>query len=159
MGKSHQAGWVVLRGKRWYGYFRRRVIDPKQNEEEVETVCVRLDLKAQMTKFEARDALRAEITKQTGQKLAGSRILKDSSVYLRMVRSQPLFPAARGRVAAGNGEDQEDPDRTGSVGEVRESSARHDGQIHAANAPEQSRNPVVTGSRQACAFVSEIDLR
>jgi hypothetical protein len=28
MGKSHQSGWIVLRGKRWYGYYRKQVIDP-----------------------------------------------------------------------------------------------------------------------------------
>jgi hypothetical protein len=26
MGKSHQVGWVVLRGKQYYSYFRRRVL-------------------------------------------------------------------------------------------------------------------------------------
>ncbi len=28
MGKSHQSGWIVLRGERWYGYYRKQVIDP-----------------------------------------------------------------------------------------------------------------------------------
>ncbi|AXC12194.1 Epoxide hydrolase [Acidisarcina polymorpha] len=32
MGTSYQKGWVMLRGKKWYGYFRRTVIDPKTNE-------------------------------------------------------------------------------------------------------------------------------
>ena len=31
MGTSHQKGWVLLRGKKWYGYFRRTVIDPETN--------------------------------------------------------------------------------------------------------------------------------
>jgi integrase len=79
MGTSHQAGWVVLRGKKWYGYYRRRVIDPETERERVDTVSVRLGLKSQLTKFAARDALRAEITKQTGQTLDG-KIRKDSSV-------------------------------------------------------------------------------
>jgi hypothetical protein len=35
MGKSHQAGWVSLRGKYWYGYFRQTVLDPETNEERV----------------------------------------------------------------------------------------------------------------------------
>jgi len=30
MGTSHQAGWVVLRGKQ---YFRRRVLDPRTEQE------------------------------------------------------------------------------------------------------------------------------
>ncbi len=28
MGTSHQKGWVMVRGKKWYGYFRRTVLDP-----------------------------------------------------------------------------------------------------------------------------------
>jgi len=79
MGVSHQAGWVVLRGKKWYGYYRRRVLDPETEEERVDTECVRLGPKSQMTKFEARDALRAEITKQTGR-VPDGKIQKDSSV-------------------------------------------------------------------------------
>jgi integrase len=79
MGKSHQVGWVVLRGKRWYGYFRKRVLNPITNEEEAKFICIPLDLKSKMTKSEARNALRTEVTKQTGQNFAGSRVLKDSS--------------------------------------------------------------------------------
>jgi integrase len=79
MGVSHQAGWVVLRGKKWYGYYRRRVLDPETEGERVDTECVRLGPKSQMTKFEARDALRAEITKQTGR-VPDGKIQKDSSV-------------------------------------------------------------------------------
>jgi hypothetical protein len=71
MGKSHQAGWVVLRGKRWYGYFRKRVLNPITNEEEAKPVCIPLNLKSKMTKSDARDALRVEVTKQTDQNLAG----------------------------------------------------------------------------------------
>jgi len=50
MGKSDQAGWVSLRGKRWFGYFRQTVIDPESNEERVKRVCVKLALKSKMTK-------------------------------------------------------------------------------------------------------------
>ncbi len=79
MGKSHQAGWVVLRGKKWYGYFRRRVLDPMTERERVDTVCIQLGLKSQMTKFEARETLRAQIHNQTGQNL-DERPRKDSAV-------------------------------------------------------------------------------
>ncbi|MGB7170598.1 MAG: tyrosine-type recombinase/integrase [Acidobacteriaceae bacterium] len=79
MGVSHQAGWVVLRGKKWYGYYRRRLLDPETEQERVDTECIRLGPKSQMTRFEARDALRAEITKQTGQAVDG-KIRKDSSI-------------------------------------------------------------------------------
>ena len=32
MGKSHQKGWIIARGKKWYGYFRRKVIEPVSSE-------------------------------------------------------------------------------------------------------------------------------
>ena len=32
MGSSYQKGWVRVRGKKWYGNFRRTVIDPETNE-------------------------------------------------------------------------------------------------------------------------------
>ena len=79
MGNSHQAGWVVPRGKKWYGYFRRTVLDPVTNKQKVNAVSVIVGLKSQMTKFEAREALTAEVIKQTGQNLGG-RVLNDSSV-------------------------------------------------------------------------------
>ena len=95
MGKSHQAGWVVLRGKQWYGYFRRHVLDPTTQQERVDTSCIKLGLKSQMTKFAAREALRAEITKQTGQNLGG-RVLNDSSVTLAWFVRNRYFPLRQG---------------------------------------------------------------
>jgi hypothetical protein len=54
MGKSNQSGWIVLRGKRWYGYYRKQVIDPTTEDVRVSVVPVRLGLKSQMTKLAAR---------------------------------------------------------------------------------------------------------
>jgi integrase len=96
MGKSHQAGWVVLRGKRWYGYFRKRVLNPTTNEEEAKPICVPLDLKSKMTKSEARNALQAEVTKQTSQNLAGSKVLKDSSTTFGWFVRNRYFPLREG---------------------------------------------------------------
>jgi integrase len=95
MGKSHQAGWVSLRGKQWYGYFRQWVLDPETNEERVKKVCIKLALKSKMTKLEAREALRAEITKETGQNLGG-RVLKDSSVTFEWFVRNRYFPLRQG---------------------------------------------------------------
>jgi hypothetical protein len=78
MGKSHQKGWVVARGKKWYGYFRRTVIDPASNETKSTIVPMVLGLKSQFTKFEAREALEREIAKLTGQS-TGSRAVNDAS--------------------------------------------------------------------------------
>jgi hypothetical protein len=79
MGKSHQRGWVVLRGKKWYGYCRRTVLDPTNNEERVETLTVILGQKSQMTKFQARERLELEIAKQSGQN-PGGRVMNDGAV-------------------------------------------------------------------------------
>jgi integrase len=96
MGKSHQAGWVVLRGKRWYGYFRKRVLDPITNVEQEDTVCVLLELKSKMTKAEAREALRLEIARQTGQNLGAGRVLKDSSTTFEWFVRNRYFPLRKG---------------------------------------------------------------
>jgi integrase len=96
MGKSNQAGWIVLRGKRWYGYFRKRVLNPITNEEEAKPICIPLGLKSKMTKSEAREALTAEVTKQTGQNLLGSRVLKDSSVTFGWFVRDRYFPLRKG---------------------------------------------------------------
>ena len=95
MGKSHKTGWVSLRGKRWFGYFRQTVLDPETNEERVKKVCIPLDLKSKMTKAEARDALRTEVTKQTGQNLGG-RVLKDSSTTFGWFVRNRYFPLREG---------------------------------------------------------------
>lgn len=91
MGKSHQSGWVSLRGKQWFGYFRRWVLDPETNEEREKKICVKLALKSQMTKLEGRDALRAEITKQTGKNPGGG-VLKDNSVTFEWFVRNRYFP-------------------------------------------------------------------
>ena len=56
MGKSHQKGWVSIRGKKWYGYFRRTVIDPNTNQPKTVSTPVALGLKSEMTKYEARES-------------------------------------------------------------------------------------------------------
>ena len=66
MGKSQQRGWVVPRGKKWYGYFRKTIFDPTSNQQKNDVVSVILGLKSQMKASEAREALEREITKQTG---------------------------------------------------------------------------------------------
>jgi integrase len=79
MGKSHQRGWVVLRGKKWYGYHRRTVLDPITNEQRVDVIPIVLGPKSELTKFQARERLEQEITKQT-RKDSGGRVMNDGSV-------------------------------------------------------------------------------
>jgi integrase len=95
MGISHQTGSIVLRGKAWYGFYRKEVVDPTTEDVRSVRVCVRLGLKSQMTKLKARDALKAEITKQTGQ-LADGRILKDGSVTFEWFVRNRYLPLRQG---------------------------------------------------------------
>jgi len=95
MGKSHQAGWVSLRGKYWYGYFRETILDPESNVERVKKVPVRLGLKSQMNKLGARKALRAEITRRNGQ-IPEGKVLKDGSVTFEWFVLNRYFPLRKG---------------------------------------------------------------
>jgi len=93
MGKSHQPGWVSIRGKYWY--YRETVLDPETNEERVKKIPIRLGLKTQMNKLKARNALRDEITKRNGQVPEG-RVLKDSSVTFEWFVRNRYFPLRQG---------------------------------------------------------------
>ena len=74
MGTSYQKGWVSLRGKKWYGYFRRTVLDLETNQPKTISSPVALGLKSEMTKSRAREKLAQEITRLSGQ------ITEDGSV-------------------------------------------------------------------------------
>jgi integrase len=65
--KSYQKGWVRPKGKKWYGYYEVRTFNPEAGKDEWRTAApITLGLRSQMTKFQARDALMAEIAKRTG---------------------------------------------------------------------------------------------
>jgi integrase len=95
MGISHQTGSIVQRGKAWYGFYRKEVVDPTTEDVRSVRVCFRLGIKSQMTKLKARDALKAEIAKQTGQ-LADGRILKDGTVTFEWFVRNRYFPLRQG---------------------------------------------------------------
>jgi integrase len=80
MGTTHQRGYVTPRGKQWYGYYRKVVNDPTAEEQKTVRVPVILGLKSKMSKFEAREALQREITKQVGQPGSPTRVMNDGSV-------------------------------------------------------------------------------
>ncbi len=97
MGTTHQRGYVTARGKQWYGYYRKVVNDPTSDEEKTLRVPVILGLKSTMSKFEAREALQREITKQIGQPGSPTRVMNDGSVtFSWFVRNRflPLKEAA-----------------------------------------------------------------
>lgn len=95
MGKSHQTGWVSVRGKYWYGYYRETVTNPETNEERVKKLPIRLGLKTQLTKLKAREVLREEISKRNGQVPEG-RVLKDSSVTFEWFVRNRYLPLRQG---------------------------------------------------------------
>ena len=91
MGKSHQRGWVVLRGRKWYGYYRRTVLDPITNEQKVDIIPIVLGPKSELTKFQARERLEQEVTKQTGMN-SGNRVMNDGSVTFGWFVRNRFFP-------------------------------------------------------------------
>ncbi|WP_213806597.1 site-specific integrase [Granulicella sp. dw_53] len=95
MGKSQQAGWVSIRGRYWYGYYRETVLDPETNEERVKKIPIRLGLKTQLNKLKARLVLREEITKRNGQ-IPEGRVLKDGSVTFEWFVRNRYFPLRKG---------------------------------------------------------------
>jgi hypothetical protein len=93
MGKSHQRGWVVPRGKKWYGYFRKSILDSTTNQQKSDVVSVILGLESQMKASEAREALECEITKRTGQRgPSGGRAMNDSSATFGWFVRKRFFP-------------------------------------------------------------------
>ena len=93
MGRSYQKGWVVSRGKKWYGYFRKTVLDPTANQQRSDVVSVVLGLKSQMKASEAREALERELTKQTGHTGPNAgRVMNDSSVTFGWFVRNRFFP-------------------------------------------------------------------
>lgn len=74
MGTSYQKGWVSIRGKKWYGYFRRTILDPETNQAKTISSPIALGLKTDMSKSQAREKLATEITRLSGQ------ITEDGSV-------------------------------------------------------------------------------
>jgi len=96
MGTSHQKGWVSVRGKKWYGYFRRTVLDPETNESKTVSTPIALGLKAKMSKFEAREKLAVEITRLTVQPAGGDSIKNGAITFGWFVQNR-FFPLKEAR--------------------------------------------------------------
>jgi len=80
MGTSYQKGWVRLRGKKWYGYFRRMEIDPSTSEPKPAVAQVILGFKSEMSKSQAREKLEGEIAKLGKQPLNGDKSMVNGAV-------------------------------------------------------------------------------
>jgi integrase len=94
MGKSYQKGWVVQRGKKWYGYYRRTVLDTESNKPKCKVKTVILGFRAQLSKYEAREALEREIEKATGAS-PGRNVRYDGSVTVGWFVRNRYYPLKR----------------------------------------------------------------
>jgi integrase len=95
MRKSRQRGWIELRGKKWYGYFRKTVIDPMTNEQRRMTATGILGLQAHMDKAEAREILDFHLFKQTGTRYQEGVWIDSSITFGWFVRNR-FFPLKEG---------------------------------------------------------------
>ena len=90
MGTSYQRGWVSLRGKKWYGYFRRIILDPVTQQPKTISSPVPLGLKGEMTKLQAREKLAAEITRLSGQVTEDGSVKNGTVTFGWFVRNRYL---------------------------------------------------------------------
>ena len=90
MGSSYQKGWVRVRGKKWYGNFRRTVLDPETNQPKTVIAPVVLGLKAEMSKSEAREKLEREIARLGGQPAADGTVKNGTVTFGWFVRNRYL---------------------------------------------------------------------
>lgn len=90
MGTSYQKGWVEVRGKKWYGFYRRTVLDPETNTQKTVKMPVILGLKSAMSKFQAREKLAQEITRSTGQITEDGQIKNGTVTYGWFARNRYL---------------------------------------------------------------------
>jgi len=90
MGVSHQKGWVRLRGKKWYGYFRRTELDPATNNSKLNVAQVILGLKSEMSKYEAREKLEREIARLGGQSTGDRSVVNGSVTFEWFVNNRYL---------------------------------------------------------------------
>jgi hypothetical protein len=90
MGSSHQKGWVRLRGKKWYGYFRRTELDPVTDEPKLVITQVILGLKSEISKFQARDKLEGEIARLGGQSTGDRSMINGAVTFGWFVRNRYL---------------------------------------------------------------------
>jgi integrase len=90
MGISHQRGWVRLRGKKWYGYFRRTELDPASSQSKLNVAQVILGLKSELTKFEAREKLEREIVRLGGQSTGDQSVVNGAVTFEWFVNNRYL---------------------------------------------------------------------
>lgn len=66
MARSHQKGTVLPEGNSFVGFYSQKVRNPDTGKTKWKRVRVNLGLRSKMSKYQGREALEAEINKQTG---------------------------------------------------------------------------------------------
>jgi integrase len=65
--RSYQKGWVRPKGKKWYGYYEIKELNPDTGQQLWRTAApIALGLRSQMSKFQAREILVSEVAKRLG---------------------------------------------------------------------------------------------
>jgi integrase len=90
MGISHQKGWVRLRGKKWYGYFRRTELDPANSQSKLNVAQVILGTKPEMSKYEAREKLERKIVRLGGQSTGDQSVVNGAVTFEWFVNNRYL---------------------------------------------------------------------
>ena len=90
MGTSYQKGWVEVRGKKWYGFYRRAILDPETNAPKIVRTTVILGLRSELTKTQAREKLAITITQQQGQVSEDGSVKNGSVTFGWLVRNRYL---------------------------------------------------------------------
>ncbi len=90
MGTSYQKGWVEVRGKKWYGFYRRAILDPRTSAPKIGRTTVILGLRSELTKTQAREKLAITITQQLGQVSEDGSVKNGSVTFGWFVRNRYL---------------------------------------------------------------------
>ena len=90
MGTSYQKGWVEVRGKKWYGFYRRAILDPETNAPKIVRTTVILGLRSEFTKTQAREKLAKTITQHQGQVSEDGSVKNGSVTFGWLVRNRYL---------------------------------------------------------------------
>ncbi len=146
----------MVRGKKWYGYFRRTVLDPAANEPKPTITPVVLGLKSEMTKFEAREKLEREIVRLTGHTTEEG-VVRNGSVTLHWFVHNRYLPLKEAGLERGDGQDQKALDRSRYARRVWRNPVGTLRQARSPGPPQQAGKNPVQGQSLACrAYIRSI---
>jgi len=93
---TYGTGYVILRGKKWYGYPRISLKDPVTGKRQTQRKPIILGPRSSMTKKQAREALAREVAKRKGWFKTNSHVMNDSSITFGWFVRNRYFPLKEG---------------------------------------------------------------